>query len=194
MKKSLMLLVFSAAFMPVLSHAEEGNWMARVRIINVNPSASSSPVSGVDVNSRTVPELDFSYFFTKNVSAELILATARHSVTLNGADLGKLNHLPPTLFAQYHFLPDAKFNPYVGVGVNYTRFYNVDLNSGLDVKRNSTGGALQAGFDISVGKNAYLNFDIKKIYIKTDVTSGGSYLTTLKIDPVVTGIGYGWRF
>lgn len=172
----------------------EDNWMWRVRAIHVAPDASSSPVSGVDASSETVPELDFTYFINKNVGVELILGTSRHKVTLNGADLGKVSLLPPTLTLQYHFMPDQKIQPYVGAGLNYTRFYNMSLNSPLDVDRNSWGAALQAGVDIALDKTNYINFDVKKLYIETDVKSSGAFLTKLKINPVVWGIGYGRRF
>lgn len=187
-------LVSAATAVPAFAQTADGNWMARVRVIHINPDSSSSPLAGVDVDSRIVPELDFTYFFTKNIGAELILATARHEVTLNGTSLGKVNHLPPTLTLQWHFSPDSKIRPYLGAGVNYTRFYNVDL-TGLDVDRNSFGGALQAGVDIAVSKNGYLNLDVKKVYIDTKVkTTAGAYVTDLDINPLIVGVGYGWRF
>lgn len=172
----------------------EDNWMWRVRGIHVAPDASSGPVTGVDASSETVPELDFTYFINKHVGVELILGTSRHEITLNGAKLGKVSLLPPTLTLQYHFLLEQKINPYVGAGVNYTRFYSVSLNSPLDVERNSWGAALQAGVDIALDKTNSINFDVKKLYIATDVKSSGAYLTTLKINPVVWGVGYGHRF
>lgn len=194
MKKAMLVCALGLAIAQGgLAQAEE-NWMWRVRAIHVAPDASSSPVKGVDASNETVPELDFTYFINKHVGMELILATSRHEVTLNSAKLGKVSLLPPTLTLQYHFMPDEKIQPYVGAGVNYTRFYNVNLSSNLDVKHDSWGGALQAGVDIPLDKSSYLNFDVKKLYIKTDVTSAGSYLTTLKIDPVVWGVGYGRRF
>ena len=169
------------------------DWLIRARVINVSPDVSSS-LAGLDVNDKTTAELDFTYFINKNVGVELILATTRHEVTLNGASLGKVSVLPPTVTLQYHFNPDSTFKPYVGAGLNYTRFYNVSLN-GLDVDRNSWGGALQAGLDIALDKKSYLNFDVKKIYIDTEVkTSAGVHVTDLKINPVVWGIGYGRRF
>ena len=191
---ALILALASSASTASFAQAADGNWMARVRVIDIHPSTHSSPLAGVDVNSQVVPELDFTYFFSKNIGAELILGTARHKVTLNGANLGKVNHLPPTLTLQWHFAPDSKIRPYVGAGVNYTHFYNVDL-AGLDIDRNSFGGALQAGVDIAVSDNGYINLDVKKVYISTKVkTTAGAYVTDLDINPVILGVGYGWRF
>jgi outer membrane protein len=123
MKKSLIALALITAF-PASAFAD--NWMMRVRAINIAPDVSSS-LPGLDVSDEWVPEIDFTYFVTPNIGVELILGTARHEVTLNGVSLGKLNHLPPTLTVQYHFNPTPKIKPYVGAGLNYTRFYNVDL-------------------------------------------------------------------
>jgi outer membrane protein len=191
MKKSLLVLALTAA-LPASALAD--NWMMRVRAIDIMPDVESSDVPGIDVSDEWVPEVDFTYFVTPNVGVELILGTARHDVTLNGASLGKLNHLPPTVTLQYHFNPTSTIKPYVGAGLNYTRFYNVDL-PGLKVDSNSVGGALQAGVDIAVTENGYINLDVKKIWIDTTVkTTAGAKVTDLDIDPVVWGIGYGFRF
>ena len=62
------------------------------------------------------------------------------------------------------------------------------------VKHNSFGLALQAGVDIPVAPNMYLNFDVKKVQIRTDVSSAGTKVGKFKIDPVLVGVGLGWRF
>ncbi|HQT30155.1 MAG TPA: OmpW family outer membrane protein [Thiobacillus sp.] len=190
--KSTLLAAALIVALPAAAIADD-NWMIRARAINIAPDVSSS-VAGLDVSSEWVPEVDFTYFLTPNIGMELILATARHEVTLNGASLGKVNHLPPTLTLQYHFMPSGMVKPYVGAGLNYTRFYNVDLAPGLTLDSNSFGGALQAGVDIKVTENGYINLDVKKIWIGTEVQANGAKLTDLDIDPVVWGIGYGFRF
>lgn len=174
--------------------ADAQNWMARVRAVGIYPDVSST-IGGLDVDSQWAPELDFTYFFSKNLAAELILGTARHKVTLNGNDIGKVSHLPPTVTVQYHFTDLGKFKPYVGAGLNLTYFYNVGLTSPLDLADSwSFGGALQAGVDYEIQKNLYLNVDVKKIWIKNDVTAAGVTIGDLKIDPIVWGVGLGWRF
>lgn len=194
MKKTLMACAIGVALAQSGWVQAEESWMWRIRAINIAPDTSSAPVAGVDASNETVPELDFTYFVNKNVGVELILATSRHQVTLNGANLGKVSLLPPTLTLQYHFYPNETIKPYVGAGINYTRFYSMSLNSPLDVERNSWGGALQVGVDVALDKKSYINFDVKKLYIETDVKSSGAYLTTFKINPVVWGLGYGRRF
>jgi outer membrane protein len=178
--------------------ADQGDWLARARLLQIRPSVSSS-IGTLDVSNEVTPEVDFSYFFTENIAAELILATQRHTVKNAGADIGKVSHLPPTVTLQYHFMPKETFRPYVGAGLNYTRFYNTSLALGatpLTVDSNSWGGAVQAGFDVALDKKWFLNFDVKKIWIKTDVKNGntGALVSNLKIDPVVVGVGVGLKF
>ncbi|OZA11665.1 MAG: OmpW family protein, partial [Hydrogenophilales bacterium 17-62-8] len=87
--KSTLLAAALIVALPAAAIADD-NWMMRARAINIAPDVSSS-VAGLDVSSEWVPEVDFTYFLTPNIGMELILGTARHEVTLNGASLGKVN-------------------------------------------------------------------------------------------------------
>lgn len=178
------------------AQAAQGDWLGRARIIHINPDASSSALN-IDVNSKITPELDFSYFVTRNIALELILATRRHEVTAGGAPVGSVKHLPPTVTVQYHFLPDEQFRPYIGAGLNYTRFYSVNLAGGaLTVDKSSWGPAVQAGMDIELTKKFFLNIDIKKIWMDTDVkaVATGAPVANLKINPLILGVGIGMKF
>jgi len=188
--------LFAAGFAVLLvAPSADAQLMVRGRILNIQPQESSSPLN-LGVSNEVTPELDFSYYFTPNIAVELILATQRHNVTNSGVDVGSVKHLPPTLTLQYHFTQNPVFKPYVGVGVNYTRFYDINLAGGtLTVDRNSWGGALQIGVDYKLSGNWYLNVDLKKIWIETDVkTTGGAFVSSLKIDPLVFGLGLGYKF
>lgn len=175
--------------------ATEGPWMVRARAVHLASANGDSTPLGLSVNNKWIPEVDVSYFFNKNMAVELVLTVPQkhtlHSNTLS-ADIGTLKHLPPTLLAQYHF--DASgFKPYVGAGINYTKFSSVNV-PGADIDRSSWGPALQVGVDIPLSGNMYLNFDLKKVYIRTDVSAGNVNLGTFKVDPVLAGVGLGWRF
>lgn len=178
------------------AQTKEGPWMVRVRAVNLQSSNTDSTGLGLSVNDKVIPEIDFSYFFSKNLAAELILTVPQQHDLSSSALAGKIGtvtHLPPTLLVQYHF-DAAGFKPYVGAGVNYTRFTSVDLPTGVDIKRDSFGGALQVGVDIPLSGNMYLNFDVKKVYLGTDVSVGGANKGSFKVDPLLVGLGIGWRF
>ena len=178
MKKNLLAVAVLCALTSGAAFAQqaESPWLVRVRAVHLDSANKDSTGLGLSVNNKTIPEVDISYFFNKNVAAELILTVPQKhdlSSSVLGGRIGSLKHLPPSLLLQYHF--DAPgFKPYVGAGVNYTRFSNVNLPAGVDIDRNSWGGALQVGVDIPLSKNLYLNFDVKKVYIKTDVFAGGA--------------------
>ena len=168
--------------------------MVRARVVHLDSANKDSTPLGLSINNKELPEVDITYFFNKNVAAELILTVPqKQTVRAGGTAIGTLKHLPPALLLQYHF--DAPgFKPYVGAGLNYTRFSSVNLPAGVTIDRNSFGPALQVGVDIPLQKNLYLNFDVKKVFIKTDVSAGGAKLGTFKVDPVLVGVGLGWRF
>lgn len=178
-----------------------GDILARVRAIGILPDSHASgsvlPTLGVTVNNAIVPELDFTYMILDNVGVELILGMSRHQLTSNLGHLGGVNVLPPTLLLQYHFNHAGKVRPYVGAGINYTRFWNSNLSAGgtpISIKNHCVGPALQAGVDIQMTKTMFFNIDIKKIWMKTDTSLAGTDLGTLHIDPLIVGVGVGVKF
>lgn len=198
------------------AHAEQGDVLVRARAVVVAPTEDSSgieptfPNDEVSVSNSFTPELDFTYFVTDNLGLELILATSKHDIDgKNGlGPIGELADtwvLPPTLTLQYHFIPKGKVRPYVGIGLNYTHFYSEDASDGLesaigDTKVNlddSFGYALQAGVDFDIGKNLFLNLDVKYIDIDTEAKlTTGNLVNKVKVslDPIVAGVGVGMRF
>lgn len=181
------------------SKTDNSKWQIRLRAIAAIPPSTSYDLSGSDVkiSSSVVPELDFTYYFTKNLAAELILGTTHHKVSLktgsNKTELGKVWLLPPTLNVQYH-LPVKNFIPYIGVGINYTIFYGVKDEAAKLGYQNNVGFSTQLGADYMINKKWFINLDIKKIFLKSDVTIKGTTPTVLNnvdIDPFVIGLGIG---
>ncbi|WOE76703.1 OmpW family protein [Parasphingorhabdus sp. SCSIO 66989] len=195
--------------------AEQGDWLLRVRAINVAPSETSSsilpafPGERVSVDNSIMPEVDITYMATDNIGFELIAATTQHTVSGRSGTTGAIGELadtwvlPPTLTAQYHFVPDGKIRPYVGAGINYTLFYEEDASNGLVDAVGATnvdlddsfGFALQAGVDIELNERFFLNFDIKYLDIDTtatlNTTAAGTQRVNVSLDPVVVGVGLG---
>ena len=160
-------------------------WKIRLRAIAAVPPSSSYDLAGSDIKISTsvVPEVDFTYHFSKHLAAELILGTTRHTVKVKGSSasttLGKVWLLPPTLNLQYHFA-SGKFDPYIGAGINYTIFYGVKDDAASLKYKSNVGFSTQLGFDYDLSKKWFLNVDIKKIFLKTDVTVKGNPETVLK--------------
>jgi len=232
MKKSLIIAALASAVCPALASAEAGDWVLRGRVVSVSPNEDSSlgktvnqnvgagatvmsPGAELSVDSNVIPEFDISYYFTKHIAAELILALGtKHDVSVKGdslatvgnQNLGSVNALPPTLTLQWHFNPDQTFDPYVGAGINYTAMLdrNLKFESGalagtkIKVDSDSWGYALQAGFDINLKDGWLINADVKYITIDTDVKTklagGWTKIDSLDIDPWVFGIGVGKKF
>jgi outer membrane protein len=234
MKKSLLVLAIAAAFAPVLAQAEAGDWVVRARAVNVSPNEDSelgktvnaatgattmSPGAELAVDNNWIPEVDISYYITKNIAAELILALGtRHDVDVKGdalatvgnQNLGSVNLLPPTLTLQWHFNPDQMVDPYVGAGINYTYMLDKKLSfssgplAGNDIKieSDSWGYALQAGVDVNLKDGWLINADVKYVTIDTDVkarlgvgnTGAWTKIDDLDINPWVFGLGIGKKF
>jgi outer membrane protein len=182
--------------------AQESPWLVRVRAVNIDPANKSGQVGGtgasdrIGVSDKTIPEVDISYFVTPNIAAELILTyPQKHDVLLDGASVGTFKHLPPTLLAQYHFAPGAQFSPYLGGGINYTVISSANFLGGKGgFEHSSVGLALQAGVDVKIDKNWSFNIDVKKVQIRSDVSLSGAKVSDVKIDPLLVGVGLGYRF
>jgi len=189
-------------------------WQIRLRALAVVPDERDRgvfaggalvPGAGVSVNNAVVPELDITYFFTPNIAAELILGVTRHSAFGTGtiAGLGRLGStwlLPPTLTLQYHFTNFGAFRPYVGVGANYTFFFNESDGALVNFRlRDAAGFALQAGFDYMITPNIGLNFDVKRLFLNTTATGtlglgGPAVSSRIRLDPWLIGTGITFRF
>lgn len=206
----------SAKMAPVAPVEVWNPWMFRARALFVMPQERSTlyalpggaqiPGAHVAISNSVVPEVDFTYFFTRNIAVEVIAGVTPHSVkgsgVINGIPIGSAWLLPPTVTLQYHFTGLGAFKPYVGAGVNYTIFFNEKAKtawgwSKFDLKDNF-GLALQAGVDIMLNKNWGINLDVKKIFLQTDakVYVGGlpAVKAKVNIDPWIIGAGITYKW
>jgi outer membrane protein len=190
------------AFVPsaMAQASDQGDFIVRARALYLDPANKDNTGLNLGLNSKLFPEIDITYFLNPNLAAELILTyPQKQDIRSNGANIGTLKHLPPTLTLQYHFT-GMSFRPYVGAGVNYTHLSSVSFSPavttaiGPTVKSNSYGLALDAGVDVPVGGGWLVNVDLKKVQIQTDVSSFGKKVGTLKVDPVLFSVGFGKRF
>jgi outer membrane protein len=202
MNKRWMALLAAAAVIPTVQAQgnDNGSWIVRGRAVALDSANKDSTSLELSINNKVIPEVDITYFLSPNLAAELILTYPQaQDVRSAGTKIGTLKHLPPTLTLQYHF-SGLSVRPYVGAGINYTRFSSVDFDPAIDtllgpsIDKNSFGLAFQAGVDIPLGGGWLINVDVKKVQIRTDVYSFGTKAGTFKVDPLLVGVGVGKRF
>ena len=201
-----------ASLAPIAAQAQaaaENPWMIRVRAVDLlfqnGQSGGNGAVQALNVKAQNqwIPEVDVSYFFTKNIAAELVLTYPQQVNITAGSgntNVGKITALPPSLLAQYHFTDLGAFKPYVGLGVNYTIFGNRQnfpaLGNTVTVNQSSIGVVGQIGMDYMFDKNWGMNVDLKYATMSTEVktVSGGTNLGTLTLNPWMPAVGVTYKF
>lgn len=230
--KTLTVLATSAALATLASTAafanQAGDIIVRAGITQVAPDSNDSTIyaGGATVHlggpalTAAVEDdeqlgLNLVYFFTDQVAIELLAATPfSHDLTVDTgagvAPLGSTKQLPPTLSVLYYpNEPSSKWQPYLGLGVNYTVFFEEEFDSGmtgtgspLDLSnlklKNSWGLSAQVGLDYQLDDNWLVNASVRYIDIDTegtfDVGSNGSGTVDVDIDPWVYTLALGYRF
>lgn len=161
--------------------------------INIeSPALGNSAGTEVGVDSDVQFGISFSYMLDQDFGIELLAATPfGHNIygkgVLAGAGkLAKTKHLPPTInFNYYPNDANSKFQPYIGLGLNYTTFFDSSVTptldnfgtidtlatltgnlapgtitaaSGTDIElEDSFGLAIQIGFDFQLTENIGIN-------------------------------------
>lgn len=197
--KKVTLLVAAALLAPSAFAHQAGDVLVRGGAIMVSPTTGSGDT--LDVQPNTQLGLTLSYMVTDNWGVELLGATPfSHSVEKDGAEVAKVKHLPPSLMAQYYFGDaQSKVRPYVGAGVNYTFFFDEKGGAAIDYAKvdvkNSWGIAAQAGIDMAVTDNLFVNSSIWYMNIESDVNVQGlGTVDKTKINPIGLMVGVGYRF
>jgi len=201
-KKMSKLVLGLLAALSFNAIAQENPWMIRVRATNLNwDNGQTATVQSANVHAKnqTIPEVDISYFFNKNIAAELVLTYPQNVEIMAGSSsLGDVKALPPSLLLQYHFTDFGALKPYVGAGVNYTLFSSrKNLGSGTySIENSSTGLVAQVGADYMLDKNWGVNFDVKYIKMNTDVftKNNGASIGNLNLSPIATSVGVTYKF
>jgi outer membrane protein len=210
MKAAYWALVAAAAFPAIAGAHEAGDVIVRVGTATVRPTEGSDNVLGLgsfNINNNTQMGLTLGYMFTDNIGMELLAATPfQHKIGLKSTGtIAEVKQLPPSLMAQYYFGDKRdKLRPYLGLGINYTTFYDTNFNqtgrdaglSDLSVK-DSWGVATQAGLDYNLDDNWLINMSVWWMDIDTEVkfkAGGEQQNINTRIDPWVFMFGVGYRF
>lgn len=207
------LLLFLCAIVvspltPDVYAGEKGDVVLRFRSLLMNPSESGdiSVIGGTpNLDTSVALEFDATYFFSDHLAAELIfLGGAKHNpkaidTALGDLELGSVIASPAGLTFQYHFTSgrDAVVQPYVGAGVTYAIFSNKKASEVItDIQyKNKFGYQFQAGFDVPIGQKFTLNFDYKKLFVKTEIAvNDGLIGANVTLNPSVYGVGLGYCF
>lgn len=204
----------------------------KIGAVNINPHSEATPISGpftpvdalsLKVESQSTLYLGVSYDFTEHWQADLALGVPpKHRVDVvvlnpalvtpemaaaNGQAGAYVTQLAPTVFLNYVFgSKEASFRPYVGLGINYTKFtkaestaVNDSLNGGPDHLglTSSTGAAAQVGFSQKITKewSAYASYTTAKVHtVMTGDTLGVVRSSDIKFRPAVITLAIGRSF
>ena len=199
------LLVSSIAAAALMTSSQvfaygAGDFFTRVGVAKVDPTNNNGEILGADVNVDAETNFAFTlgYRFHDKMGVELLAALPfKHDLQVEGVTDGSTKHLPPTLTLQYYPLggTEARVQPYVGAGINYTRFSDekTDIGASLELD-DSWGAAGQVGVDLLIDEHWALNAAAWYIDIDSDAKVGGAEAGTVEIDPVVVMAGLSYRF
>ncbi|MDX2483097.1 MAG: OmpW family outer membrane protein [Pseudodonghicola sp.] len=201
MTRQTAALLFSTALAAMLAGPlaaqSQGDWTVGVGFGYVDPKSDNGTLAGAaaTVNESVRPTITGEYFFRDNWGIEILAATPfEHDVSVGGAYAATVKQLPPTLSVNYHIPTQSAFTPFVGVGLNYTTFFDETSPLGTISLDDSWGVAAHAGVDYEISDNGSLRMDVRWVDINSDVTLNGAYIGEAEIDPLVWGISYVHRF
>ena len=206
MKSTRILAVAALALAtsPALAQSA-GSWTFGIGAHQVAPKSDNGTLTAtplgdlrMEVGNNARPTITAEYFIRDNLGLEVLAALPfQHDIAVAGVGkVGSTKHLPPTVSLQYHF-GKGKVKPFVGLGVNYTRFFSTKAEgaiagANLDLS-DSWGLAAHLGVDFKVGEKGAIRLDYRKVDIDTRVKLNGANLgtkNTVNIDPSVYGIAY----
>ena len=192
------LLTAAANFALAENNREAGQWIGRAGFGAVLPDGDGLTLPGtgtVEADDAYSITLTGVYMATDSIGIELLASYFwTHDIELDGAKIGETKQLPPTLSVQWHTPSIGAFQPYLGLGVNYTLFFSSKSSLGdLDLD-NSIGIATQIGFDYDINEKWLVNLDLRWIDIETDAKLDGAKLGTVEIDPYVVSLNVGYKF
>jgi outer membrane protein len=188
--------VLLAASAPAFS--ADSPWLVRLGVSKVVPTSDPGDIQPgtIDIDSDTGPTFNIAYFFTPNLAIDVLGGLPlQHDIKLNGSKVGDTKQLPPIVTLQWHFLPDAQVRPFVGVGLNYTYFYDEKLDNGAKLELSDSWGlAFQAGLDVALDDNWSVGGDVRYAKIDSNVKIAGEKVGSVDVDPFVYSLNLAYRF
>lgn len=182
---------------------EAGDWTFSIGAHQVNPKSDNGKLAGgtvpIEVDSNVRPTITGEYFIRENLGIEVLAAWPfEHDINIKGVGrVGSTKHLPPTFSLQYHF-GNGSVKPFIGGGINYTRFFSTETTgvlAGTDLDLDDSWGlAAHVGVDFKVSERSSIRVDARWMDIDTDASINGVDVGTVEIDPLVYGAAYVIKF
>ncbi len=199
---ALALSLFGSAGLAA-EQGQAGQWIVRAGVGGVFPDSDNLNVAGIgtiEADDAYAVTLTGLYMLSDSLAVELLASTPwTHDIDLKGVgQIGELKQLPPTLSLQWHTPAVGRLQPYLGVGVNWTLFFDEETQGPIAGSKlsvdDSVGLALQIGTDYNLNEKWLLNADLRWIDLESDVELDGVKLGEAKIDPWVFSVNVGYRF
>ncbi len=214
-------VVAALACASTASAQSAGQFTAKIGVNQLTPKVESGDISApalpgtkADVGKDTQPVLVLAYGVTDNIALETALGTPyKHALYGAGAiagtgELGTVQALPATLFAQYHFgAPTSTFRPFVGIGATYAYFMKERGSARMTAITNPGTGkpttfsvdnkftyTAQIGMAVNFNEKWFADVTVNKCKLRTDVQFSTGQTQHMKLDPVAVIVGLGYKF
>ena len=207
---------------------EPGSFIVRAGAMYANPKSDSSRISvnGSDISGSKVKtsdgaqllNLSGTWMFAPHFGLgamigggfyhDLRASGTRGNPRIAEGRFAEVSQQPFAANVQFFFLdPKSRFQPYIGIGLNYTVFYDERYtrrqrrlgyrSDELEVK-NAWGWAAQIGADIALTDRFYLNATVWKLDVeakaKGEARNGDEIKFKMNLDPWIYSVGVGYKF
>ena len=221
MHKTIALIFFTGSALSTASNSFAQENTLRLGLIHINPHSSATDLVGpltpaganLQVMSKSTLAIGYARRLTENLELELAFGIPpKHDVEGRGAlqaagVIAKVKQTAPTLFLNYKFFDEnTALRPFVGLGVNHTRFRSTvtpegNIASGgptVHSLSSSTGWAAQAGISYAVDKQWSIVASIATADVSTDLKSVTNDTvirrSNISFNPVAVAISAAYKF
>lgn len=182
-----------------------GDWLVRGRLARTMPTAQRSRIDliggRIETPETLIPDAEIAYFLTDHVSVEIQAGASASRPAIRGSQVGDLAigtvwTAAAMGLVQVHFLPQARFNPYLGLGVIATTPLSIAPAPGIpDFKlRTEIGTVLQVGFDYHLTGRWFANAVAKYVFMPKRTYGFGGVKAEVDLNVLIVGAGLGYRF
>jgi outer membrane protein W len=207
------VLSLVVATLPVNAAADDDPWEVRLSVVSMQLNGSRVDVPGAGELYSYIGSngagfaIDLEYRATKRLGIDFGLITASPSIgvevyaaPLTVSASADLTITPLYVGANFHLLPESRFDLYVGPMVAYVFHHSFDLVAGPGVTErfsaeNRVGIGAALGADIALGSGRWsLTTAVRYIDTSLDASPTGGGSGSADINPTIYSLGFGYRF